>query len=68
MCTGTAEPSEGSKVDSQITMPAVEKSSQQTPRQVETGCLPYNLAPNKIEAERQVPYCRCLESLLLLPV
>ena len=55
MWTWAAEPLEGSKVDSQITMPAVEKPSQQTSRQVETGCLPCDLAPNKIEAERQMP-------------
>ena len=60
-----AEPSEGSKVDSQITMPVVEKPSQQTSRQVETGCLPCNLAPNMLEAESQLPSCRCLENLLL---
>ena len=46
-------------------MPGVEKASQQTSRQVETGYLLHNVAPIMIEAERQLPSCRCLESLLL---
>ena len=65
LCTWAAKPSEGNKVESQTTMPGVEKASQQTSRQVETGYLLHNVAPIMIEAERQLPSCRCLESLLL---